>query len=258
MTRTLTAASSFKDPFQRFLIVSLTLHVVLAAMFLIKAAIFPSEPIDIRSAIRVDVVGMPDKVESLKPPKPAEAPKVKLPEPAAPPKAPPAPAKVAPQPQQPKVNLNKAKTQQEQALERLKAMEAIEKLKAEAAAADENAKPSPQPSQQIKGNAVSAGNSLTGLDRIAFEQYFDDIQTHVKQHWNLPTWLASANLKGVVVVKIDAQGFVTNRALTVSSNNQVFDNLVLETVDKASPFPPPPDRLRGVLQMNGFQLGFPE
>lgn len=239
--------------------ISLGLHVLIAALFLVKAAIFPSEPIDIRSAIRVDVVGMPDKVESPKPPKPAEAPKVKVPEPA-PPKAPPAPApaKVASQPRQPKVNLNNAKTQQEQALERLKAMDAIEKMKAEAAAAEDNSKKDPAPSQQIKGNAVSAGNSLTGLDRIAFEQYFDDIQTHVKQHWNLPTWLASANLKGVVVVKIDAQGFVTNRALTVSSNNQVFDNLVLETVDKASPFPPPPDRLRSVLQLNGFQLGFPE
>jgi colicin import membrane protein len=228
-----------------------------AASFLLNALVFPADPIDIRSAIRVDVVGMPDKVEAPTPSKVANAPKVKLPEPA---KPQPTPAKVMPPPKaEPKVNLNKAKSQQEQALERLKAMEAIERLKSEAAAEEnEKKKAYTAAARQIKGNAVSAGNSLSGLDRIAFEQYFDDLQTHVKQHWNLPTWLASANLKGVVVVKIDARGFVLNRAISVSSNNQVFDNLVLETVDRASPFPPPPDRLKNVLQYNGFQLGFPE
>ena len=195
---------------------------------------------------------MPDKVETPKPK--AKAPKqVKVPDkPKAKPKPKPKP-KTKPKPKKPKVNLKKAKSKQEQAMERLKALEAIEKMKAEAEQEQEQ-----EVQQEYKGNVISSGSSLTGLDRIAFEKYFDDMQAHVKQQWNLPTWLASANLKGVVAVKIDERGYVIDRVITQASGNEVFDNLVLETVDRASPFPPPPNRLKNVLKLNGFQLGFPD
>ncbi len=232
--------------------ISVATHIVLGLSFLLKTAFFPQDPIDIRSAIRVDVVGMPDKVEKTSQPKPKAPKKVQVPDnPAPKPKPKPKPAPVIKKPKSPKVNLNKAKSDQEKALERLKALEAIEKIKEESQKEDSI-------EQEYKGNVISSGSSLTGLDRIAFEKYFDDMQAHVKQQWNLPTWLANAKLKGIVAVKIDERGYVIDRVITQPSGNDVFDNLVLETVDRASPFPPPPNRLKTVLKLNGFQLGFPD
>lgn len=251
MGKTVTATQTFEDPFRKFLVISVAIHFILGLSFLLKAAFFPSDPIDIRTAIRVDVVGMPDKVETPKAKAKPKPPKqVKISEkPQAKPK--PRPKPIVKKPKKPTVNLNKAKSDQEKALERLKALEAIEKMK-------EETQKQEAVEQEYKGNVISSGSSLTGLDRIAFEKYFDDMQVHVKQQWNLPTWLASANLKGVVAVKIDERGYVIDRVITKPSGNDVFDNLVLETVDRASPFPPPPNRLKNVLRLNGFQLGFPD
>lgn len=256
MSKTVTATQTISDPFGKFIVLSVAIHIAVGVAFLVKAVIFPAEPINIRSAIRVDVVGMPDKIETPKPkPKAAEPEKVKIPEKAPPkpePKPTPKPKPVVKKaPAKPKVNLKKTKSEQDQAMERLKALEAIEKLK-------EETKEEEVVAQEYKGNVISSGSSLTGLDRIAFEKYFDEMQSHVKQQWNLPTWLASANLKGVVAVKIDERGYVIDRVITQSSGNDVFDNLVLETVDRASPFPAPPNRLKNVLKLNGFQLGFPD
>lgn len=252
-----------KEPnfsFDKHFLLSLGGHIGLFLAFTMKAYIFPSEPVEIRRSIRVDVVGLPDKVQ---PKKAAPAPKPKkvaVKKPAPKPKS----KKPAPKPKK-TVNLNKAKSKQQKALERLKALDALEKMKKEVAdeqakaaqanAAKENTDPPPT---EFKGNIITSGSSLSGLDRLAFERYYDDMSNHVKSHWSLPTWLADAQLKAEAAVTIDERGFVTSKRIYSSSGNQVFDDLVMQTVEKASPFPAPPARLKSVLALKGMILGFPE
>lgn len=236
------------DNFSRFVTWSLGGHFILIVLLTVKAVVFPSEPMEFKSAIRVDLVGLPDKVETPKPkPSPAPKPIAKPePKPKAEPKPKPVPKAID------KVNLKKAKSEQEKALERLKALEAIEKIEKE-----QEQKPQ-QPPQEFKGNIKTAGNSLTGLDRIAFDRYFASLETHIRQRWNLPRWLADSNLRAVAHVTIDDRGYVTDKRIVESSGNQVFDNLVLQTVEQASPLPEPPSRLKSVLALRGFQIRFPD
>lgn len=252
------------DRFEQTLVVSVAVHIAVFLAFTVKAYIFPSEPIAIQSAIRVDVVGLPDKAE---PKKPRPSPKA---QPKPPPKANP-PKKPQPKPvvkttqKKPRssVDLKSAKSKQQQALERLKAMQALESLKQEVAKQDEqkNQQTSPPPQEpdtEFKGNVITSGSSLTGLDRIDFEKYYEGMSNHVKAHWSLPGWLAAANLRAEAAVTIDERGFVTSKRIYSSSGNQVFDDLVLQTVEKASPLPAPPSRLKSVLALKGMILGFPD
>jgi colicin import membrane protein len=242
----LASAAPQKDPFQRFIVISLGAHVCLIAFFTLRAVVFPSEPIQIRSAIRVDMVALPEKQSPKPAAPPAAAPKVEIKKPAAKEHPKNTPKKTA----KPKVDLKQTKAQQQEALNRLKALEAIEKFK-EAEAAK-------QKTQEYKGNVVTEGSSLTGLAQIEFDRYLSQIETNIRQNWNLPKWLEDANLRAQVRVMIDERGYVINKKIETSSGNESFDDTVIAAVEKASPLPPPPDRLKNVLSTRGFVLNFPE
>lgn len=58
-----------RDPFSRYVGLSVIFHCTVVLVFTIKTVFFPSEDLQIRDAIRVDLIGLPDKAE---PPKPKE------------------------------------------------------------------------------------------------------------------------------------------------------------------------------------------
>lgn len=249
------------DPFAKFIGVSLAFHFSVVLLFTIKALVFPTEELIIADAIRVDLVGLPDKVE---PPKAVEA----APEPPAPAPAPPSQAeatpeakpkaeakpepKPAPKPD-PKPDLKKAKADQNKALDRLKALQAIDALEK-----DLKEKTKVEPTKEYKGNVLNAGDSLTGLDRLDHNQYFSTVRKHVQQNFVLPQWLADSSFKAKAMVKIDERGFVISRELTQSSGDPTFDSKVLEAIDNASPLPPPPERLKNVVALKGMVFNFPD
>ena len=109
----------------------------------------------------------------------------------------------------------------------------------------------------IKGNVASPGNALHGLQKLEFDEYKGSIQAHVYEHWALPEWLKTRNLKASVVVYIDETGNITKRDFIKTSGDEAFDDYVLKAVDESSPFPRPPDRLKDVLKYQGLVLGFP-
>lgn len=250
------------DTFSRNLIISVAAHAGLAAMFILRATFMPSQPIEIRRAIRVDVVGLPTKMpEDVKlPPPPTPTPAAPAaPTPPAPPKPEPV-AKELPRKTEPvkipaptsKKDLAKS---QKQALNQIKAMQALEKMK------DEVGKEKPQPAAKapvIAGNQVSPGNSLTGLEKIDYDRYFDELEGRVRSAWSIPQWLADAPLKAQVQILIDERGYVIKKIFRRSSGNDVFDAKVIEAIDASSPLPPPPQRLKGVLSTGGIILNFPE
>ncbi len=225
---------------------SILFHLVIVASFFVKNFLLPSEDIVFERSIKVDIVDLPDKIKpGVKPePKPVKAKEVKKPKPK--PKPKPKKAKSSK-----KVNLKKTKSTQESALERLKALNKIEK-------SAKNVRQQKSAIEKLrKGNVVSAGTSLTGTNRIQYDRYIGDLDNHVKSYWEIPRWMqTSDDLKTLVQIKIDSQGFVTSRKILQSSGNTNFDTLVLNTLKKASPFPSPPGKFSAILSAKGFTLEF--
>ncbi len=225
------------DSLSKFVGVSTLAHMALAVSFLLHAYLAPSDRIDLRTAIRVDVVGLPEKAQT-------------LPEKEEPAKA--APEKAQPQPivtEAPKVNLNKKKNvakEQKKALQEIKAMAALDKIKNEVA------------KQKVKGNALNAGNALTGLEKIDYDRYFHDVEQRIQQNWSLPQWLADAHLRAQVLVMIDENGLIKKKQVLRSSGNPEFDARMMDAIDKSAPFPAPPGRLRDVLAIKGIVFSFPQ
>lgn len=228
---------------------SIALHVAVFLILAVRAYLVPERQIDIESVIRVDIVGLPDQVkakpmplEEPEAPKPAEK-KTELPKPE------PKEAK----PETPKVNLNKTKRDQESALKRLEALEKIKNSTKPEAKPDTGATKR-RPQQQIKGNQVSSGSALKGIAKLNYQGYNDTVHAHVQRHWNLPQWMANANLTAIVLVHVDAQGFVVKKSILRSSGRPEFDDRVLKAIDASSPLPKPPSELVDILSVEGMQI----
>ena len=245
------------DPLIRNIWISVALHVGLVAAFALKAAWIPSDDLLIRSAIRVDVVGMPDKVQP--PPEPAKETAKPAPPPKVAPVTPPKPevkAPTVPIKKDKAPDLKQAEISQKKAMEKLRAMQAIEKMKSEVADKEARARAAKTPT--FKGNQLNPGDSLTGLEKLEFDRYFGTLENQLRSNWNLPSWLAQAELKAQAMVLIGADGQVNKRQIIKSSGNEVFDAEVLAAIDKSSPFPQPPARLKDVLALNGIVFNFPD
>lgn len=250
------------DGLGRAIGISVLAHVLLFAAFVLRMVIYPSEPLRLDDAIRVDIVALPDKSPQLpnvpvvdtKVPPPSPVPPE--PQPETPPveAAKPEPAKPvpAPKPEAPKVNLNKTKKAQQDALRRLEALEKIERMTKSQSTA-KSAAPVPRP---IKGNQISHGGSLSGVIRLEQQGYLQTIDGSVKAHWNLPGFLSNANLSARARLYIDARGQVLKRTITQSSHNDIYDARVLAAIDAASPLPPPPSSLTSILEVDGIELEF--
>lgn len=241
------------DAFSKWVLISVAAHVAFALVVLLKSMVFPGETIIIQNAIRVDMIGLPDKKPEALPvmapaqPEPVVPPKKEAPKPEAK-----APEKPKPKPKT--VDLSKAKSQQQQALDKLKQMSAIDKIKQ----MQKEAKPAEAPpAPQLAGNQVVTGNSFTGVAGIAANDYFNQISVHINNFWSLPEWLQDASLKAVVRVKIDEAGRLLGAEIAEASGNPAFDNAALSTVEAAAPFPVPPDNIRDKIVYNWMMFRFP-
>lgn len=252
--------------------VSFVIHGIILLLFTINAVFFTSEQIDFSQAVRVDIVGLPDKAppkieapakpeaKPELPEKPVDKPVEKAAE-----KTPPPPS---PKPESVKVpkadegvNLEKVKSKQQSALEKLKAMAALDKIKTEVESEKrkEAAKgKSDEGGQKVKGNILSPGTSLTGLAKLQHETYAVDLDAHIKQHWALPEWLAKRELKAQARVQIDSRGNILGRKIVKSSGNPSYDEEVLATIDRSAPFPAPPEKFIAIVSVDGILIGFPE
>lgn len=225
------------DSFKQFLIVSLTLHFSFLLFFVVKNILLPSNVIEIPNSIRVDIVALPDKIDPEARPNPAEKKTEPLP---------------VPKTDDKKVNLNKEKVDlketQKKALDKIKALEALEKIKNEVKAKENVPNATPASSSfKFKGNIITSGNDFTGLSKLKVSEYLTNLKSKIHQHWELPQWLSGANLKATVVVQIDNRGYVVKNEIHVTSGNKVFDDLCIEAVNKSSPVDPPPDEVKNAL-----------
>ena len=256
------------EPLSRGLIVSAVLHVVLSIAFAVKAIFFTPEAIDFAKAVRVDLVALPDKIEQE--PEPEAAPASKTKEKVEAPKPEPVKKQTTKEvelqkpPQEIKttlpqktekvldeINLDQVKSKQKNALEKLKAMAAMEKFKEEL-----SKKKTSAPS--YKGSVISPGTALTGLSKLQHDSYTGLLDNHIKQNWSLPEWLANREFRAQARVFIDSKGNILDRKIVKSSGNPSYDEAVLLTIDKSAPFPAPPEKFAALVSIDGILIGFPE
>ncbi len=242
------------DGLERTLIISLIGHLAIASVIFLRAAFVPEQPIEIRNAIKVDIVGLPEKMDE--PSLPLSQTKETLAT-ADKEKAPLAPIKESkvetptlPDPKGPKKDLAKS---QKRALEELKRRAALDRIREQLAKGK-----SQEPARLVRGNQISPGNALSGLDKIAYDRYFDELREKMRANFSLPQWLADAGYKAQIQVLIDERGLIVKKILISSSGNEVFDAKAIEAVDASAPLPAPPQRLQGLLSTSGIIFGFPE
>lgn len=232
----------------RGMILSLAAHLAILLFVLIQS-LFTEAPIDLSQAIRVDMVGLPEKAQTL--------PSTPMAEPAKPTPAEPEvkPQEVAPVPKAlpiksdtETINIQKTKKKQQEALNKIKTMSAIDKIKQEVAS-EKKAAP-------VKGNIISPGTDLTGLDKLQHQNYAVALDRHVKQFWALPEWLARKGLTARVLVRLDETGAVLSKDIVKTSGEKRFDESALDTIDQASPMPAPPTKLSAKVRVDGILIEF--
>jgi colicin import membrane protein len=234
---------------------SLIAHAVIFGFFTIKAAFFNAEPIDYSAAIRVDIVALPEKLDPNK--ISLEKPTEKEKENSEKSKATPLPEKKQKAKEPDAINLKKTKSKEQQALDKIKAQSAIDKIKNDMER-EKNQREALKKITQVKGNVLSPGTALTGLDKLQHETYVSDLDKQIKEHWSLPEWMANQDLKAQVRVRIDGKGQIISREIIKTSGNKNYDEIVLDTVDQSAPFPPPPDKFVAIVSVQGIVIGFPE
>jgi len=249
------------DYFKRFLFVSALLHLSVGLVWLVQNFLFPRPVIEYQKAIRIDVIGLPDKVISIEPPKQEEieqqssmkknlghetpiekgvrksVSQAKIP----------ARTNLAKGDKLSKNNLGSSK------LSQLSALDKLEKSMAEEEGRNRLLK------QMIfKGNAIVEGSSITGLNKIEAEDYVGLVESHVRSFWRLPQWLASSRMRAKALVKWDSRGMPILIQIIESSGNDEFDQVVMETLQKAVPLPEPPEKFALIMRRQGVIFGFPE
>jgi colicin import membrane protein len=242
---------------KKMIIVSLAFHAAIFLVFTVKTVFFPSDIPKYEPAIRVDLVGLPDKRNPDKPvvaPAPTPAPESVKEE--SKPEVKPTPPK-EPEKKAATVPKKTSTTSQSAALSKLKSLSAIEKLKAmkDEKPTVETTKPQ---AETIKGNVLSVGSALKGLNKLEFDQYIGSLDAQVKNNWTLPEWMLTQGLKAEVTIKIDKTGQIIERKLTKKSGNSEFDERVMAAIEKSNPFPPPPEKFTDLVGIQGITFAFPE
>jgi colicin import membrane protein len=228
---------------KKMFLISFAAHFLIALFFIIKFNFSSNETLIFQSAVRVDMVGLPQKNM----PEEVQETPAPSPEPVKP-----APAVETPPKQKSRDQAIDFKKKQNSAIDKLKALEAIENLKKAEEAKTQKHSPA------IKGNVISPGTAIKGLARGEYDSYIGKIDSHIKKNWLLPEWLARAGLRARVLVKFDEKGFISERKILLSSGNPAYDEAALRAVETSSPFPAPPEKFVRIVAVDGIIFQFPD
>ncbi|ATB42535.1 cell envelope integrity/translocation protein TolA [Cystobacter fuscus] len=238
----------------RFLGFSLAGHALVLAAVGVYTTWFQAPPLKLeQTPIRATLVrlGKPRDEKLLPrkeqppppPPKKVEAPPSPTPPPPEPPKEAVAIPSLKPEPA-PKPAPQRGETQGENRRDRL--FGAFDKL----------AKPS---KQEEDPEGAEDGDPNGDAAKAEGERYFGLISSQVRRHYNVADTIPDNErlmLKAQVAMRLGRAGEVLEARLAKASGNTLFDSAVLSAVKKASPFSPPPDPLRDMLQKSGIVLEF--
>ena len=106
----------------------------------------------------------------------------------------------------------------------------------------------------LKANSGS-GSSDPSSD-VPSNPYFSTLKDLIRTYWQVPHWMHTEGLNTLVVTKVKPNGEISHIDIIKSSGNNDFDNLALNAVRNASPFPTPPIVVKDALE-NGIVFSFP-
>ncbi len=260
-----------RETFQREFVEAFLIHIALVVCILVigQASIFQSKLSEqevehklIQSAVRVDVVGMPDltlqelkKIEESLSRVEDEKPKEEVQ---------PVPTQEAKEEQE-RFLVKKRKNDLKSILERyqqkkLPLKNARTKRKRENVNLDFDA----QDIKKLKllGNKVQEGTRLHGEATSAEVErelalYSDKLREKIKPFWKLPSFLKEQKLRALIQVHISQNGDLLKSKIFESSGNDDYDQIALNAVKEAAPFMQPPDVVWLKVAGGELLLGFP-
>jgi colicin import membrane protein len=167
-----------------------------------------------------------------------------------------------------KQKIKVGKTKEEEALDKAKLSQMVQRIKAKAeagqAAKDAVSKladslkthtPGPTPGPSEKTTTAQTGSTTktagvsgpkgTGIEPDFYmKQYLSAVYQKIHDHWVLPDLQNWDNaLEAVLIIIIRKDGFVTDSFFERKSDNIYFNQFVLKALKEASPLPPFPDQL---------------
>jgi colicin import membrane protein len=167
-----------------------------------------------------------------------------------------------------KQKIKVGKTKEEEALDKAKLSQMVQRIKAKAeagqAAKDAVSKladslkthtPGPTPGPSEKTTTVQTGSTTktagisgpkgTGIEpNFYMKQYLSAVYQKIHDHWVLPDLQNWDNaLEAVLIIIIRKDGFVTDSFFERKTDNIYFNQFVLKALKEASPLPPFPDQL---------------
>jgi TonB family protein len=258
---------SADKPLTPFVIGAITLHVLivlLAYLFGIIPSFFSStmtvakkkvinEMTIIKTAVRVDVVGMPKF--TLKELKSMEA---------------------APALKSDSSIVNKAEDEQEvikpddvvieKKVDLSKLLADLSKKKTETAPKAPVQEKSKFNSEKLKslvleGNKISTGTSLTGdvssEELTLFEKYLGGLPDLIRVHWKLPSYLIDKNLRCRIQIFVGENGQLLKLSIYESSGVSEYDQKAIDAIRASAPFKKPDQKILSKVTSGSVILGFP-
>jgi len=252
-----------KETFAMGVKISVAAHAFILAIVALKAVFIPDVELQpTENAIRVDLIALPDKY------KPNDTPKTPLPDPTFEKEV--SKPKVEPQPPPPasevsansseknddSVNLNRIKQKQGDALKKLKAQSALEKIKEDLEKEDLKNLAKQNAASKLKGNIAANGNSLTGISKLQHDSYVSDLERSIKKNFYLAEWLRKKQLKTVVRIRFNNLGIIISHTIALASGNPSYDEAAIDAIERTAPFPSPPEKLIDYFESRGFDVEF--
>jgi len=109
----------------------------------------------------------------------------------------------------------------------------------------------------ISGNQTNNGDSANGILAETRNAYFGHLASRLRGNWSLPAWLQSKGLRASVVIYVSGSGEIARFRFLKESGNDVFDDYVKATLQRSSPFAPPPTEMSKDLRNTGIEVNFP-
>lgn len=242
--------------------ISMAAHAALLSLFFIKSVFFKVDEIDYTAAIRVELIGLPEK-ESFESAAPIASPTLTASAPETTQKveaevSQSPPVKLTPKEKNlSKRALEKEKKAQDAALAKIKTQMALDQIRSDIAKEHIQKLSKNSETKPNKGNLLSEGSALSGIKKLEFNEYAVALDQHIKKNWLLPEWLNGKNFQAQVRVFVSKNGALLGKNLISSSGNNEYDQAALNTIESSSPFPPPPSLISETLENRGFVVFFP-
>lgn len=113
----------------------------------------------------------------------------------------------------------------------------------------------------LEGNRLSQGTALTGDfadgPTSEFAGYVQTLPGAIRPYWKLPSYLMDQDLKARIKIFISTSGQLLKLEMVESSGQAEYDARAEKAIRDAAPFSVPPEAVGARLTSSGIILGFP-